>query len=86
MEQTDRPTLAQMLTNIGCAKILTALLSFFERFVAMAMPKAQHFYNAVRFFYQVEDAIRAFENRKLLCLRVGSVPKIAASVGGAGMA
>ena len=45
----------------------------------MAMPKAQHFDNAVRFFYQVEDAIRAFEDRKLLCLRVGGVPKIAAS-------
>ena len=29
----------------------------------MAMPKAQHFDNAVGFFYQVEDAIGAFEDR-----------------------
>jgi hypothetical protein len=42
------------------------LNSFLERFVAMAMPKAQHFDNAVGFFYQVEDAIGAFEGWELL--------------------
>jgi hypothetical protein len=59
--------------------------TFLERFIAMAMPKAQHFDNAVGFFYQVEDAIRAFEDWELLSLRVSRVAKIAASSSGAGI-
>ena len=51
----------------------------------MAMPKAQHFDNAIDFFYQVEDAIGAFEDRELLSLRVSRVTKIAASSSGAGI-
>ena len=50
----------------------------------MAMPKAQHFDNAVGFFDQVEDAIGAFEDWELLSLRVSRVAKIAASSSGAG--
>jgi hypothetical protein len=59
--------------------------TFLERFIAMAMPKAQHFDNAGGFFYQVEDAIGAFEDWELLSLRVSRVAKIAASSSGAGI-
>jgi len=49
------------------------------------MPRTEHFDNAVDVFYQVEYAIGALEDRELLGLRVGGVPKMAASSSGAGI-
>jgi hypothetical protein len=36
----------------------------------MSVPKAQHFNDSICFVYKVKDAVRAFEDWQLLCLRV----------------
>lgn len=52
--------------------------SFAKWFVTMAVPKAQHFDDSIRFFYEVKDAIRALEDRQLLRFRIGRAQKMTA--------
>lgn len=52
----------------------------------MAVPKAQHFDDSICFFYEVKNAVRVFEDRQLLRLRVGCVAEMTARAHRVGIA
>jgi hypothetical protein len=59
--------------------------SISKRFLAVTVPEAQHFDDIIAALHEIENAMGAFENWKLLRLRVGGVAQKTSGTRGGGI-